>query len=114
MSQCKRKALGLPDLHVHLQATVTPPQLQSDIAIDGMSSQVESPCFSIYLFMSSGGRVKTVHGTSRVYLPFDDIPGLAMSRSLGDFAIHTAGTVDCDEVDVDVDVVVKSWLFSAL
>ena len=53
-----------------------------------------------------------VHGTSRVYLPFDDIPGLAMSRSLGDFAIHTAGTVDCDKVDVEV--VAKSWLFDAL
>ena len=30
-------------------------------------------------------------GTHRVYLPHDDVPGLAMSRSLGDFAAHTAG-----------------------
>ena len=26
-----------------------------------------------------------------MYLPHDDVPGLAMSRSLGDFAAHTAG-----------------------
>ena len=40
---------------------------------------------------TSGGRVKNVFGTHRVYLPHDDVPGLAMSRSLGDFAAHTAG-----------------------
>lgn len=28
-----------------------------------------------------------------MYLPHDDIPGLAMSRSLGDYAAHTAGQI---------------------
>ena len=32
-----------------------------------------------------------VQGTSRVYLATDDIPGLAMSRSLGDFIAHSVG-----------------------
>ena len=40
---------------------------------------------------SNGGRVKQVQGTHRVYLSTDDIPGLAMSRSLGDFIAHSAG-----------------------
>ena len=39
----------------------------------------------------NGGRVKLVQGTSRVYLTTDDIPGLAMSRSLGDFIAHSVG-----------------------
>jgi len=38
-----------------------------------------------------GGRVKLVHDTARVYLATDDIPGLAMSRSLGDFVAHSVG-----------------------
>ena len=35
--------------------------------------------------------MRKVFGTYRVYLPHDDLPGLAMSRSIGDFAAHTAG-----------------------
>ena len=41
--------------------------------------------------VGSGGRVKVVHETARVYLSTDDIPGLAMSRSLGDFVAHSVG-----------------------
>jgi len=40
---------------------------------------------------ASGGRVKSTRDTSRVYLATDDIPGLAMSRSLGDFVAHRVG-----------------------
>ena len=40
---------------------------------------------------SNGGRVLQVQGTHRVYLTTDDIPGLAMSRSLGDFIAHSVG-----------------------
>jgi hypothetical protein len=39
--------------------------------------------------------VKEVHGTHRVYLALDDVPGLAMSRSLGDYVAHSAGTDMC-------------------
>ena len=49
-----------------------------------------------------GGRVKSVHGTSRMYLPHDDIPGLAMSRSLGDYAAHTAGLIWFDLIWLDL------------
>ena len=41
--------------------------------------------------INKGGRVKEVHGTHRVYLALDDVPGLAMSRSLGDYVAHSAG-----------------------
>jgi serine/threonine protein phosphatase PrpC len=46
----------------------------------------------------AGGRVKMVHTTARVYLATDDIPGLAMSRSLGDFVAHTAGVSSVPEI----------------
>jgi hypothetical protein len=39
--------------------------------------------------------VKEVHGTHRVYLALDDVPGLAMSRSLGDYVAHSAGRDGC-------------------
>jgi hypothetical protein len=42
--------------------------------------------------------VKEVHGTARVYLALDDVPGLAMSRSLGDYVAHTAGVSSVPEV----------------
>ena len=45
----------------------------------------------------AGGRVKLVHSTARVYLATDDVPGLAMSRSLGDFVAHTAGVSSVPE-----------------
>ena len=35
--------------------------------------------------------MKDVHGTHRVYLALDEVPGLAMSRSLGDYVAHSAG-----------------------
>lgn len=37
--------------------------------------------------------MKEVHGTHRVYLALDDVPGLAMSRSLGDYVAHSAGVL---------------------
>lgn len=46
----------------------------------------------------TGGRVKMVHSTARVYLATDDIPGLAMSRSLGDFVAHTVGVSSVPEI----------------
>jgi hypothetical protein len=46
----------------------------------------------MHMYIYSGGRVKEVHGTARVYLALDDVPGLAMSRSLGDYVAHSAGT----------------------
>jgi serine/threonine protein phosphatase PrpC len=45
----------------------------------------------------AGGRVKMVHQTARVYLATDDIPGLAMSRSLGDFVAHRVGVSSVPE-----------------
>ena len=47
---------------------------------------------------SSGGRVKMIHGCGRVYLAKEDVPGLAMSRSLGDFVAHQAGVSSVPDV----------------
>ena len=53
---------------------------------------------------SSGGRVKMVHGCGRVYLAKEDVPGLAMSRSLGDFVAHQAGVSSVPDVwDYSID-----------
>lgn len=54
--------------------------------------QLSTPHLSIPQLYTKGGRVKEVHGTHRVYLASDDVPGLAMSRSLGDYVAHSAGT----------------------
>ena len=51
-----------------------------------------SPLLSLRM-RNTGGRVKDVHGTHRVYLALDDVPGLAMSRSLGDYVAHSAGII---------------------
>ena len=47
---------------------------------------------------SSGGRVKMIHGCGRVYLATEEVPGLAMSRSLGDFVAHKAGVSSVPDV----------------
>jgi serine/threonine protein phosphatase PrpC len=55
---------------------------------------------------SHGGRVKPMSskysgkdiGPDRVWLPSHDAPGLAMSRSIGDFQVHTAGVIAEPEV----------------
>ena len=47
---------------------------------------------------TSGGRVKIVHECARVYLATDDVPGLAMSRSLGDYVAHSAGVSSIPEI----------------
>lgn len=47
----------------------------------------------MHIMRDTGGRVKDVHGTHRVYLALDDVPGLAMSRSLGDYVAHSAGMI---------------------
>lgn len=47
---------------------------------------------------SSGGRVKMIHGCGRVYLASEEVPGLAMSRSLGDFVAHKAGVSSVPDV----------------
>ena len=61
---------------------------------------------------SAGGRVFSVRyadgvvGPPRVWLGQANVPGLAMSRSIGDFVVHTAGVVstpDITEVDLDSD-----------
>jgi serine/threonine protein phosphatase PrpC len=49
--------------------------------------------------LANGGRVTTLRkdktgqptGPKRVYLKNEDIPGLAMSRSLGDYVAHSVG-----------------------
>lgn len=54
--------------------------------------------------VKSGGRVFAVEyddgidGPPRVWLGHMDIPGLAMSRSLGDTVAHTAGVISAPEV----------------
>ena len=45
-----------------------------------------------------GGRVTVVNGCGRVYLATADVPGLAMSRSLGDFVAHKAGVSSVPEI----------------
>mmetsp|Transcript_20476 Transcript_20476/g.19801 ORF Transcript_20476/g.19801 Transcript_20476/m.19801 type:complete len:570 (-) Transcript_20476:129-1838(-) len=50
------------------------------------------------VILEAGGRVKEVHGTARVYLALDDVPGLAMSRSLGDYVAHSAGVSSIPEI----------------
>lgn len=61
---------------------------------------------------SAGGRVFSVRysdgvvGPPRVWLGQANVPGLAMSRSIGDFVVHTAGVVstpDISEVELDSD-----------
>jgi len=55
---------------------------------------------------SYGGRVKPAAnkltgknvGPVRVWLPLHDTPGLAMSRSIGDFMVHTAGVIAEPEI----------------
>ena len=37
-------------------------------------------------------------GPLRVWLPNDDAPGLAMSRSLGDFCAHNVGVISSPEI----------------
>ena len=60
---------------------------------------------------ASGGRVKVVHDTARVYLATDDIPGLAMSRSLGDFVAHSVGVSSVPEFfEYDLSEVCSSSL----
>ena len=60
---------------------------------------------------ASGGRVKLVHDTARVYLATDDIPGLAMSRSLGDFVAHSVGVSSVPEFfEYDLSEVCSSTL----
>lgn len=41
-----------------------------------------------------------VLGPARVWLPTEDIPGLAMSRSLGDTVAHTVGVSSVPEMHV--------------
>jgi len=54
-----------------------------------------------------GGRIDTFHDTSnnnepigpyRVWLKYEDMPGLAMSRSLGDKVAHSVGVSSLPEV----------------
>lgn len=61
---------------------------------------------------SAGGRVFSVRyadgvvGPPRVWLGQANLPGLAMSRSIGDFVVHTAGVVstpDISEMELDCD-----------
>lgn len=61
---------------------------------------------------SAGGRVFSVRysdgvvGPPRVWLGQANVPGLAMSRSIGDFVVHTAGVVstpDISELELDSD-----------
>lgn len=61
---------------------------------------------------SAGGRVFSVRyadgvvGPPRVWLGQANLPGLAMSRSIGDFVVHTAGVVstpDITEMEIDCD-----------
>ena len=47
-----------------------------------------------------------VVGPPRVWLGQANVPGLAMSRSIGDFVVHTAGVVstpDISEMELDSD-----------
>ena len=54
--------------------------------------------------IQAGGRVLTkvyedgYIGPARVYLPHTDSPGLAMSRSIGDYVIHEAGVTSTPEI----------------
>jgi serine/threonine protein phosphatase PrpC len=56
--------------------------------------------------LKAGGRVFAVEyedgvdGPARVWLAHMDIPGLAMSRSLGDTVAHTAGVISAPEIHV--------------
>ena len=56
--------------------------------------------------ISSGGRVESYKdedgnyiGPERVWLKFDDVPGLAMSRSFGDQIAHTVGVIAEPEIN---------------
>jgi len=60
--------------------------------------------------LKAGGRVFSVRyadgvvGPPRVWLGTVNVPGLAMSRSIGDFVVHTAGVVstpDFTEIELD-------------
>lgn len=49
---------------------------------------------------AAGGRIETFKGPNgeclgpgRVWLPHEDSPGLAMSRSLGDYQAHSVGVI---------------------
>ena len=49
---------------------------------------------------AAGGRIETFKGPNgenlgpgRVWLPHEDSPGLAMSRSLGDYQAHSIGVI---------------------
>ena len=48
--------------------------------------------------INHGGRVTVVNGCGRVYLATADVPGLAMSRSLGDFVAHKAGVSSIPDI----------------
>jgi serine/threonine protein phosphatase PrpC len=54
--------------------------------------------------LAAGGRVFSVRyedgmiGPPRVWLGGFDLPGLAMSRSLGDFVVHTAGVISRPDI----------------
>ena len=68
--------------------------------------------FFISIFL--GGRVKEVHGTHRVYLALDEVPGLAMSRSLGDYVAHSAGQSDIFTTSRAPSLIHSLTLFTSL
>lgn len=56
--------------------------------------------------------MKEVHGTHRVYLALDDVPGLAMSRSLGDYVAHSAGVLTDTTMMISAMIVTVSFMYN--
>ncbi len=70
--------------------------------------------------LSCGGRVFSVRyadgvvGPARVWLSSANMPGLAMSRSLGDFVVHSVGVLSTPEfTEVDLDAAADCMLVLA-
>lgn len=81
-------------------------QLQSILKIMPMSvDHKPSMQMEKYRITRKGGRVDTIRGNQgqklgpeRVWLRDQELPGLAMSRSIGDYIAHTAGVIADPEV----------------
>ena len=86
---------------------------RSNLSAEGLTVDHKPDLLQEYSrITSAGGRVFSVRyadgvvGPPRVWLGQANLPGLAMSRSIGDFVVHTAGVVstpDISELELDGD-----------
>lgn len=70
--------------------------------------------------LAAGGRIFAIRysdgvvGPPRVWLSHSNIPGLAMSRSIGDFIVHTVGVVSTPDIyEIELDQVVDNLIIIA-